>query len=393
MVRSTAPPGARSALIRADRLAAVAALIALLTVVAVAGAPSAAAQPSLVAAPNGTVDGQVRLVVEVPAAPLRPEAFSASVDGVPQPTRAEPVLSDRLAMALVVDASADMAQRLPAGLTGAANIVLAAPPSARSTLVVDGTSPTVTAPWPSEQEAVLHGLSAVQAGGTRSTAAALDLAVAQLPATATDPRLVLLYTGAPDAGGEQAPAIVDRLRAAGALLAVVEVRDPAAGQAGQGFWAAVADGTGGVAVAAAPTDVVGAFDRVASALDRRCLLTFPVPARLPASVVVRVATGGAPLVGEVTVPPPPDTGGLGAGVVVIVAAVALVVVAVAVLLLVRRRAARPGAAAHGEAPVWSVPPRLDRGSTVPRCWPSWRRSCVRAARSGCVPRTTAAGSA
>jgi hypothetical protein len=104
------------------------ALLVLAVLLALVGAPSAAAQP-LVAVPGGTTDEQVRLVVQVPEGTGRPDgtpAFSASVDGVPQQVTAEPVLSDRMAMGLVVDTSAEGGAVLQAGLGGVANFVLAA---------------------------------------------------------------------------------------------------------------------------------------------------------------------------------------------------------------------------------------------------------------------------
>ena len=258
---------------------------------ALLAAPARRAQPPLVAVPAGTADGQVRLVVQVPGGPVPPDAIGASVNGESQDARAEPVLSGRLATALVVDASADGGPMLPVGLAGGANLVLAAPPTTRSTLVTDTTPPAVALPWPSGPADTLRALSDVRAGGARSTAAALDLAVAQLRAGATDPRLVVLYTGAPDAGGEPAATVVERMRAAGVVLAVV-----GSGETASPFWTAVAEGTGGMAVTAGPSGVIGAFDQVTAALGTRYLLTFPAPARLPATVAVQVDTAGGPAV-------------------------------------------------------------------------------------------------
>jgi hypothetical protein len=148
------------------------ALLVLAVLLALVGAPSAAAQP-LVAVPGGTTDEQVRLVVQVPEGTGRPDgtpAFSASVDGVPQQVTAEPVLSDRMAMGLVVDTSAEGGAVLQAGLGGVANFVLAAPPPARTTLVTGSTPPTVDVPWPAAPTDILRGLSSLQAGGARIAA-------------------------------------------------------------------------------------------------------------------------------------------------------------------------------------------------------------------------------
>jgi len=351
---SSSPPTRWSS--RALLLVVLLALPALLVLPVLLAAPGAAAQQPLVAVPAGTADGQVRLVVQVPGGPVPADAIGASVNGDSQDAHAEPVMSGRLATALVVDASADGGPMLPVGLAGGANLVLAAPPTTRSTLVTDTTPPAVALPWPSGPAATLRALSDVRAGGARSTAAALDLAVAQLQAGATDPRLVVLYTGAPDAGGEPAATVVERMRAAGVVLAVVGSAETASP-----FWTAVAEGTGGMAVTAGPSGVIGAFDQVTAALGTRYLLTFPAPARLPATVAVRVDTAGGALSTEATVTPAAAPPGGGTGPVVAVAIggmiVAVVLVAGAVVL-VRRRAGggRPGAAV---GPVWSIPPLPD----------------------------------
>ena len=322
--------------------------VALVAVLSVAGAPVAAAQASLDVVASGVADGRARLIVGTDDGPPGPPSVSVWVAGVAQPTRVDALLSERLAMALVVDTSTDAAAVLPAGATGAANLVLAAPPAARGTLVVGSAPPVVAAPWPSGREAMLAGLSAVQPGGTRATAAALDLALAQLPAVATDPRIVVLFTAAPDAGGEPAAAVVDRMRAAGAVLAVVET-----GGAGPAdFWSTTAAGTGGVAVRAASTDVVAAFDRVTQALQRRWLVTIPAPERLPATVVVRTGGGAAPLTAEAVVPAPPPALG---GPALLVVLVVLAVVAVLLVVALRRRARAP--VGRRATPIWNIPPR------------------------------------
>ncbi|HWM57228.1 MAG TPA: vWA domain-containing protein [Pseudonocardia sp.] len=341
------------------------------------GAPGAAAQPALVVVPGGTANGQVRLLAQVPdgSGDLRSDAFSLSVRGMPQPARAEPVLSDRLAMALVIDASSAGSPVLPVRLGGAAGLVLAAPASTRSTVITDGTPPTVAVPWPSERADTLRGLSAVQPGGERNTAAALDLAVAQLPPDPAEPRLVVLATGAPDAEGEPASAIVERMRSAGVLLAVVGTEGGTpAGAAASEFWTTVAAGTGGVAVSAAPGDVLGAFDQVASALGRCYLLTFPAPDPLPATAVVRVETASGPLTSEVAVPSVPSVpsepparagGGPGALVAVVVGVVVAALLAVGIVTLLRARARRNAARVRipeqrrrsPPRPIWNVPVR------------------------------------
>ena len=194
----------------------------------------------------------------------------------------------------------------------------------------------------------------MRAGGARSTAAALDLAVAQLRAGATDPRLVVLYTGAPDAGGEPAATVVERMRAAGVVLAVV-----GSGETASPFWTAVAEGTGGMAVTAGPSGVIGAFDQV----DGRA--GHALPADVPGA---RAAPGhrrgagrhrrAAPCRPRRPLTPPaapPGSGGTGPVVAVAIGGMIAVVLVAGAVVLVRRRA---GGRRHGAVvgPVWSIPP-------------------------------------
>jgi hypothetical protein len=196
----------------------------------------------------------------------------------------------------------------------------------------------------------------VRSGGARRTSAALDLAVAQLPADATAPRLVVLYTGAADAGGEPARVLAERMRAAGVVLAVVSPvgEGPDAAAATQ-FWAAAAEGTGGMAVTVGPSGVIGAFDDATAALGTRYLLTMPEPARLPATVAVRVDTGAGTSTTDVLLTSPAPRGDDDAGPLVTVAVggvLAAVLVTGAVVLVRRRPWARRSASF---TPITNIP--------------------------------------
>ncbi|HEX3257077.1 MAG TPA: VWA domain-containing protein, partial [Pseudonocardia sp.] len=224
-----------------------AAVLALLGVLLVSGA--AWAQPPGAVVAEGTQDGRARLVVSGDG------PITVAVDGQPQPTTATPLVSERTALALVVDASADGGPGLHPGLGGLVDFALGLPPTTRTALVADTTPPAVVTQTRADPTGVLTGLSGITAGGGRQTVAALELAVAQLPREPDGPRLVVLYTGG--ASTADAPdALAARLRADGVVLAVVTTAD-------DGYWRAVADGTGGVAVGAAPSGVVDAFGRVA----------------------------------------------------------------------------------------------------------------------------------
>lgn len=78
--------------------------------------------------------------------PLPPDAFSVVSGGRRVPARAVPLISDRLAVGLVLDASSDTAAALHAGLSGTTSFVLQLPASARVTAVADRNPPVLVAP-------------------------------------------------------------------------------------------------------------------------------------------------------------------------------------------------------------------------------------------------------
>jgi hypothetical protein len=356
--------------------------VALVLSLAGSATPAAAqeqGQAQAVAVPAGTRDGRSRLTVALPDADgaAGPEAFSVTVDGTPQPADVVPLLSDRTATAVVVDASAAGGAVLQPGLSGAASFVLATPPAARSALVADTAPPAVVSPLQVGPADTLRGLAVVRAGGSRQTGVAVELALNQLRPGPDGPRVVLLYTGAPDAMGLPAADLVAHLRAAGAVLAVVA---PGTDGAVPPYWSEVAAGTGGVAVAARGSRVISAFDALVTALRARRLVTFPAPARLPAAAVVRVDTARGQVVAATEVPSvtaaPGAVAGHGAGDSVDLgfALVALLVVGTAVAAALRRpgragapdgdargpdRAAAPSAARTAPTGAWNVPDRLD----------------------------------
>ena len=287
-----------------SRRALGAVLLAALVVLVGAITGAAAPQPGISAVVAGPTAGHVRLTVDVPSragAVPGPEAFSVSVRGAPLPVRAEPVLSGRLAMGLVVDASEAGSAVLQSGLSGLADFALALAPTTRSVLVTDTTPPRLLAPLTVGPTGIVEALNTVQAGGARQTAVALQQAVQQLPTDPTEPRLLVLYTSAADAG-EPAADLVARLNAAGVVLAVVGVLT--AEQAALDYWARASAGTGGVAVNAAPTEIMPAFESLAATLRNRFLLSIQEPSALPAQLAVRAETSSGPLTTSVLVPAP-----------------------------------------------------------------------------------------
>jgi hypothetical protein len=299
----------------------------------VAAAPSGAAIPLSDVAVLPTADRHVSLVANVGADtdPVRSESVSVTVGGVRQPTTVVPVLSDQLAVALVVDASENGSKSLQAWLSAAARFLLEAPAATRAAVIADTTPPLVVAGLRQGPIDLVRALSAVQAHGKRSTSDALTLAVRQLPAAPSGPRVVVLYTSAPDAGGEPAAALAARLTKAHALLVVVSTAtDPL-------YWSSVARATGGLLAPAVAPAVVPALDQVGAMLKARYLITFPTPPKLPAQVSVRVAVGDVTLTADAAVPAANSGGGgqsdSGGGALWVTAVLGVVVVSALALLV------------------------------------------------------------
>ena len=229
--------------------------------------PALPAGPTAVPLADATVlpvvDSRVCVVVDVERGstqPVPPDAVSVSVGGVRQPVAVVPVMSDGLTVGIVVDASKAGAAGTGPWQSGAARFVLEAPAGARTAVVADTTPPAVLAtlqPGPTDP---VRALSAVQPHGTRDTSAALALAVRQLPADRTAPRVVILYTGAPDAGGEASGALAARLAAEHVLLVVVSTATDS------GYWSGVTRPTGGSLAPAVTSAVTPALDQVATSL-------------------------------------------------------------------------------------------------------------------------------
>ena len=184
-----------------------------------------------------------------------------------------------------------MPAALQNGINGTTNLLLQLPDGVRNLVVADGgDAPRTLSPLTQGATEAVAALNAARAGGTRHTGAALDAAVAGLPPEAGRSRLVLLYTGAPDAGGEPAEQLGRRLAQAGVVLAVVTTGP------GQRYWSEAAGVTGGVVVPATGTASLRPFDRAASALRGRFVLTFPRPSTLPATVRVSMTVAGQTVV-------------------------------------------------------------------------------------------------
>ena len=125
MTATGAPAGAAGSVLRA-----LAALLVVVVVQVAAPVPARAAIPLPIAAALAG-GGQTSLVVDLGASTrTRPPAVAVTQDGVPVKARVVPVMSDGLALALVVDASKDGATTLPAWLSAAARFILEVPDAA-----------------------------------------------------------------------------------------------------------------------------------------------------------------------------------------------------------------------------------------------------------------------
>jgi hypothetical protein len=335
-------------------------------------------------------DAEVTLVVGVDPAPslAQPGTFEvASGDSGKLPTDARPLLGPQLATATVLDASAAGAGDLQNGINGSTNLLLQLPDGVRNLVVADGgDAPRTLSPLTQGATEAVAALNSARADGNRHTAAALDAAAAGLPPEAGRSRLVLLYTGAPDAGGEPADQLGRRLAQAGVVLAVVTTGP------GQRYWSDAAGVTGGIAVAAAGAASLQPFDQVASALRSRFVLTFPRPSTLPATVRVSMTVAGqtvsqsamVPEVSAETAPTPTGKSGPPSWVWLLVALLLLALIGGG-LLLVRRR--RPGPARPPEhAPVGAAEPAgfEEKPTALPRHRPTPGTSTI-AARGAALP--------
>jgi len=291
------------------------------------------AGPTTVPLPGVTVlpvaDRQVSLVVDIAGGtrPLPPEAVSVDVAGTRQPAMFVPVMSDQLAASVVVDVSQAGGAGLASWLSGAARFVLDAPAGARTAVVADTTPPAVLARSPDGPVDIVRALSGVQPHGARDTSDALALAVRELAATPAAPRVVILYTGAADAGDVASGDLAARLAREHVLLVVVSTA------AATRYWTEATRPTGGF-LAPAGAATVPAFDQVATTLRDRYLVTFPAPAQLPARASVRVDLPQVAMATDVVIPAadaPPDRGSGGGWLTV---AVWVAVLVAAALLLI-----------------------------------------------------------
>jgi hypothetical protein len=346
-------------------------LAVLIAAFLIAGAAPAAAAPVPLPV-TGVLSGGGRtaVVVDLGAGDAKGKrAVHVTLDGREQRAELVPVMSDGLAVSIVVDASTAGAAALPAWLSAAARFILEAPGSTQSVVIPDRfPAHPATEPLRGPSQ-VVGALTGMRAAGKRDTEAALAMARGQFPRAQTGRRVVVMYTSAADAGGAKAADLARDFRAAGTILVVVGTA------AASEFWSAAAAATGGFFAPAGRPVVVPALDQVESTLRDRYLVCFATPPSLPARVDVRITTGDLTLTGQADVPAP----GRGAprhrvtptivGTMLVAAGLATVV-AIIVLLIARARRPRPEAGPPGLTSVFvgraGVPQTARGRAAVPR---------------------------
>ena len=287
------------------RTARVAAFLLVMFIVQCYGAPPAAAAvplPVIAVLPGSE---QTSLVVDLGASgdPAGSKTASITFDGVSQRAQLVPVVSDGLAVALVIDTSEAGGAALAGWLSAAARFILETPAETAAVAIADTSPPALIARPQRGPMGIVSALSGVRAGGHRSTSDALTLAMRQFPATPTGRRVAVLYTTSADAGGESAAALSARFRQSGTILIVVGSADDSP------YWAGAARATGGFFAPAGTPVVVPALDQVETTLRGRHLVQFPTPVALPARVSVRVDTGKLTLTADAIIPADAIPGG------------------------------------------------------------------------------------
>jgi len=302
-------------------------------------------------------DGSLSLVATVqppPDQPLARTAATVTVAGQVLATTIAPVLSEAAAVAVVVDTSSGgPLAGAGQGRAAASSFLQQLPPLARYAVVSDGPTPTVVASLAAGTASAVSAIGSLSTGGDRSTSEAISRALSQLPPWPLAQPVVVLYTSAPDAGGEAAPELAQRLLRAHALLAVVHT------SAQTPYWSATTAATGGFTVSVGPAGPVGAFASAGEALRSRYVVTFHptsgattpgAPGQLAVTVGGTQAVAGLVLpgaaAGRVGSTPPAwidQWAGWEAG----LAAVGVTAILICLVALVTRHRQRPASATTG----------------------------------------------
>jgi hypothetical protein len=315
-------------------------------------------------------DKQTSVVVDLSSS-TRAGKRTASVttEGVQRPATLVPLMSEGLAVTIVVDTSTVDAATVPAWLSAGARFILEAPTGTQAAVIGDSAPASVIAQPQQGPSGIVAALNGVRAHGTRDTAAALALAARQFPDVPAGRKLTVVYTGAADAGGPTSTELAAQFRAAGVILAVATTADASP------YWTSAAEATGGFFAPAGHPVVVPALDQVTTTLRGRYLAQFPTPTDRPATVHLAVTTPDLNLAADVTLPAPtarPQASHSNGPLIAVLSALAVILVAllVAAALIARSRRRRrppPIVVAHGRAtvPTATAQPEPDHARPAP----------------------------
>lgn len=255
------------------------------------GAAGAGSQPLSVLGVLPAGGSEVAVVVTAPPGSPAPSTVTAFDGEVHLPSRVEPLVSDRSAVALVVDASqeADAALR-GGGRAGLAAFLLGLPSGTGSALIADRDPATVLSAATVGVADDVRVTTTLAGTGQRDTAAAVALALDQLSGSPGPGKVLVLFTAAPAAGEQVASVLGEQLAEAGVVLGVVHAGPEESGDGRQ--WQAVAARTGGVALTVGGAGELAAFDAVADELRRRALVVLERPADGASRVTLRTGGGG-----------------------------------------------------------------------------------------------------
>jgi tight adherence protein B len=241
-------------------------------------APAAYADDALaVVNLDTTAYPNVRMVVAVPAQEADEAApvptFTVYENGVVRPFDVEPLPTDQLEVALVIDTSGSMAGAPIAAAKAAAQTFLKALPATVPVSVIGfGATPALVSPRSTDRRAESVSIDGLVAKGQTALYDALKLALAQLPATGARPIIVLLTDGGDTNSATNLSATAGALAAAKVPLFAVELHTS---ETSSGALASLTGASGGRLVPAVDPNALGdAFNSVARQIVRQFAVTY-----------------------------------------------------------------------------------------------------------------------
>jgi hypothetical protein len=219
---------------------------------------------------------------------LGPDAFSVTENGESRPVTVARLPNSELQIALVLDPSVPP-DLFRAAQAAALDFLLRLPDGTRVALVSAGAQPRVALPSTLDLDAVPQAVGDLTPGRDRGIYDAVRRADTELRAPDQPRRTVLVFTGGKDTSSATSlGALERRLSARGTSLYAVEL---SSGDSG-GALASVAAAAGGQSITVAPTELVGAYQRVADVLLNQYRVTFEARSQGRAGLAVRIEADG-----------------------------------------------------------------------------------------------------